>query len=176
VSARSFVALRLLGGIAPALDRDRRYWVHATWIFLGVFSITLNWWLFWSYREVEWDYLRFLVALAPLGLLYVVTTLLVPAEMSQVRSWREHFFQVRVRFFAVNIAYLVAMTLTTVVLLGHPVLHSRRALPFAIVAIFAAGLASHNPRVQGAVVLVFAGVNVVAAAIFLRPGAFAIPG
>ena len=168
----SFAALRLLGGVADAFQPGRRYWVHTSWIFLLVFLITLNWWLFWSYREVEWNYARFMLSLLPLGLLYVLTTLLVPSDAPRIRSWRDYYFEIRVRFFALNIAYVGALTVNTVVLLGHPVFHWRRVLPVILCAAFAAGLLSRSPRLHAAVILGVAAFNAAVATLFGRPGAF----
>ena len=170
----SFVAVRLLGGLAAAFQPDSRYWVHAGWVCLSIFLITLNWWIFWSYREVDWNYALFVLAHLPLALLYLLATVLVPAESSQVLSWRDHYFTVRRRFFALNIAYIGSAFLCTVILLGHPVLHPRRVLIVVIVAMFTAGLMKESPRLQVAILLVFAATQIVAAALWLRPGSFGV--
>lgn len=102
----SFAAAHLLGGLAAVLRPDRRYWVHAIWVANIIFGICLAWWFFWSYREVGWDYLRFLMALSPLAILYVVASLIIPADPDSVPSWQQHYFDIRVRFFALNLIYL----------------------------------------------------------------------
>jgi hypothetical protein len=171
----SFTAARLLGGIAAAFQPGPRYWIHAGWVCLAVVSVTTNWWLFWSYHEVDWNYWRFLVALLPLVILYVLATVLVPAGSSEVRSWRDHYFEVRRRFFLLNIGYVFAFYLATVVLLGHPVLHYRRVIPASLLTIFTAGLVSDAPRLQTAVFFGFVTVNTVAAVLFQGPGDFNAP-
>lgn len=62
----------LLEYIAAAFQPESRSWVHASWVCLGIFLISLTWWFFWSYQEVNWNYARFLIALLPVGLLYVL--------------------------------------------------------------------------------------------------------
>ncbi len=166
----SFAAARVLGGIAATLQRERRYWVHATWAFSILFGISLAWWIFWSYREVEWNYLRFLIALFPLGLLYILASLLVPGDPDSITSWRNHYEEIRVRFFALNLVYLAANTLNAVLLLGQPVFDQRRAVTAAIGALWVAGMVSANPKLHAAIVLLQAGALVVAAAAVLEPG------
>jgi len=48
----SFTAIRFLGGAAAAVRPSERYWVHATWVFLVVVLLSMQWWFFWSYRDV----------------------------------------------------------------------------------------------------------------------------
>jgi hypothetical protein len=170
----SFAAVRLLGGAAAAIRPDRRYWVHATFVLALVFLVTNQWWFFWSYRDVEWDYGRFMIALLPLGILYVMSTLLIPADAGQVRSWRRHYFEVRVRFFTFAIALLAALVLDTVVLLGHPVIHARRVIPAVLGAAFAAGMVSDHPKLHATIALVAAAMCVVVGVVFVRPASFGV--
>jgi len=166
----SFAAARLLGGLTSTLQAERRYWVHSAWAFSVLFGISLAWWLFWSYREVEWNYLRFLIALIPLGLLYVLASLLIPADADSVTSWRDHYAEIRVRFFALNLAYVAANTLNAVLLLGQPVFNQGRAISAALSALWVAGLVSANPKLHASIVLVQAGVLVAVAIAVLEPG------
>ena len=170
----SFSAVRLLGGAAPALRPEVRYWVHAVWVLMLMFLLSVQWWFFWSYRDVEWDYARFMLALSPLGLLYVQSTIVVPADTSEVKSWRAHYFDIRGRIFAIGLAMLAAMVACTVVLLGHPILHWRRVLPGSMAALFLVGLVSERPNVHGVIAVAMTALMVVAAVVFVRPGAFGI--
>ena len=170
----SFVAVRLLGGLGAVLQPGRRYWVHATWVFGCLFGISLFWWLFWSYREVEWDYVRFLMALSPPAILYVIVALLIPADAQSVRSWQHHYNEIRVRFFVLNLAYVAALILNGVVLLGQPILHQRRLGPGVLGAMYVLGLVSEHPKLHAAIVLVFVGIEVIASASLLRPGSFGV--
>ena len=170
----SFAAIRLLGGVAAAIPRNGRYWVHATWVFMTIFLISIQWWFFWSYRDIEWDYGRFMIALLPLSIVYVISTLLIPADTAQVRCWRIHFFEVRVRLFALALALVAAGILNTVVLLGHPVFHPRRILPGALSAVLVAGLVSEHPKLHAAIVLAMAALSAVLAVVFMRPGSYGV--
>ena len=170
----SFAAIRLLGGVAAVIPRNGRYWVHTTWVFMIIFFISIQWWFFWSYRDIEWDYGRFMIALLPLGIVYVISTLLIPADTAQVRSWRIHFFEIRVRFYALGLGFIAATILNTVVLLDHPVFHSRRIIPGTFGAILVAGLLSEHPKLHAVIVLAMAAWAAVMAVVFMRPGSFGV--
>ena len=107
-------------------------------------------------------------------MLYVLTTLLVPSDAPQIRSWRDYYFEIRVRFFALNIAYVGALTVNTVVLLGHPVFYWRRVLPVILCAALTAGLLSRSPRLHAAVILGVAVLDATLATLFGRPDAFGL--
>jgi len=168
----SFAAARLLGGLAAALQPDRRYWVHAAWVANAIFGLCLAWWFFWSYREVDWNFLRFLMALSPLAMIYVVATLVIPADAESIRSWRQYYFDIRIRLFALNLAYLAVNFLNTVVLLGQPIFHRQRILVAALGGVFSAGLVSPRPRLHTAIVLAFTVCNLIAGALTMHPGSF----
>jgi hypothetical protein len=170
----SFAAVRLLGGLAAVLDPDRRYWVHATWVFGGLYGLSLSWWTFWSNREVEWDYARFLMALSPRAILYVIAGLLIPADTQSVRSWQHHYFNIRIRFFALSLAYVAAIILNSVVLLGAPILHPRH-LPLGVLGVmYVVGLVSEHPKLHAAIVMAFVGINLIGTALIMRPGSLAV--
>jgi len=171
----SFAAARLMGGLTVAFDAERRYWIHAAWVCSQLFGIAFGWWLFWSYREVEWDFIRFLMSLSPLGILYVLATLIVPDDTRSVDSWRRYYFEIRTRFFALNLAYLVTNTLNSWVLLGEPIIHQRRLLVLFVGVPFVAGLISDRPKLHTAIVLIVLGTFFVASALARRPGSFGSP-
>lgn len=169
----SFVAVRLLGGIAAALRPGARYWLHAAWLFMMFGTLSVQWWFFWSYRDVDWTYSRFILALSPLALLYVLASLVVPADPMQVESWRVYFYEIRVRVFALTLGILAAMVTTTVVLLGHPLLHSRRVIPGAMALLFMTGMISDRPKVQEAIAIGFFVILAVVGLVFAGPSTFA---
>ncbi len=170
----SFVAVRILGAIPLVLAPDRRYWVHAAWVFLLLVLLSIQWWIFWSYRDVEWTYWRFVLALAPLGLVYVVSSLVIPANADRITSWKAHFFGIRVRVFALALANIVVMVLCTVLLLGHPLLHPRRIVPGALSALFVVGMASDSEKVQGAITAAYVFLLLGVALVFARPETFSV--
>ena len=95
----SFSAIRLVGGLPHALRREGRYWVHVAFVVGLLFSVTNAFWVFWSFREISWNYPKFLLALLNPGILYLLAATLVPENPETVRSWRDHYYAVRRRFF-----------------------------------------------------------------------------
>lgn len=170
----SFAAVRLLAGLSTAVEARRRYWVHTGWILLGLLFVTTNWWTYWSYRAVEWNYYSFLLSLLPLALSYMMAALLAPEGATEVDSWRSHFERVRLRFFGLFIAYILVLIACTVVLLGHPLIHSRRAIPLSMIVVFFFGMSSGSSRVQAVALCVFLAIGLGAALVFVEPGAFGV--
>ena len=95
---------RLLSGLPPAMDRERRYWVHAVWVFALILVAALQWWGFWGWRNVAWTPIRFLSALSLPGLLFVQATVLVGETPGSATSFRNLFYDRRVTFFSLGMA------------------------------------------------------------------------
>src|SRR5262245_50539931 len=96
----------LLSSLTPVMDHERRYWVHAAWVLSLVLVAALQWWSFWTWRDVVWSPVRFLWALSLPGLLFVQASVLV-GETGSVTSFRDGFFERRVPFFSLGIALSV---------------------------------------------------------------------
>lgn len=166
---QSFTALRGLSGMAHAIDGERRYWVHLTWLSSTLASILLTFWIFWGNRDIEWNFLSFTLALIPPGFLYVFVSLLVPETPSAITSWREHFYSVRVRLFATAIVWDLSLLVGS--LITHGRLGSRSAYPiFAVLlAVHTTGAISRNPNVHAVLApLIFAGVFIMGLTIFFE--------
>ena len=95
----SFSAMRLVSGLPHALDPTRRYWVHVSLVFLQLLSTAGIFWGFWSYRDVEWTFPRFLLALASPVVVYFNACTLIPEASASVESWRTYYFAARKRYF-----------------------------------------------------------------------------
>ena len=94
----SSAALRLIRGLSWSLQRDRRYWVH-TCLVLNQLGVTLTiFWIYWSYRHVEWTFPFFLAALAGPCLVYAAACALVPEDPAAVADWRAYYYASRKRF------------------------------------------------------------------------------
>ncbi len=97
----ALAAGRLLSGFSPALDERRMYWVHLGWIVVLLLVCVAQWWGLWRMRDVSWTPIRFLYVLSMPGLLFVQAAVLVGEDPGSVNSFREHFFNCRIRFFSV---------------------------------------------------------------------------
>ena len=150
----TFAAARFLGGVAHAVDPRRIYWVHLSWLGLAIMFSLIAFWVFWSYRDVEWTLPRLIVALAPPALIYVFLALLVPNNASEVSSWREHFFRIRVPLFASGVLMVASICLSNQVFLDISPAHEGQVALYALLAIFAIGAISAKPRLH--TVLAFA--------------------
>ena len=138
----ALVVGRLLSGFSAALDQRRMYWVHFGWIVVLLLVCVGQWWGLWRMRDVSWTPVRFLFVLSMPGLLFVQAAVLVGEDPGGVASFREHFFDRRIRFFAVALVGAIDLAFSPWVF-GHvpwlelaPV-HAAAA-PFA--AVSAAGL------------------------------------
>lgn len=103
---------RLVGGLAPALAKERRYWVHAGWIVVLLLITVFQWWGIWRVRAVEWTPIRFLWLLMLPGILLARAILLVGANPDSIESFKQHFFQIRLRFFGLGLASGLHLFLT----------------------------------------------------------------
>lgn len=152
----SFGVIRLLDGIPAALSRDRRYWLHVVWIVNVLWLHAQSWWTFWSYsNSVEWNYPRFMLALAAPAILYSVDITLVSGQPGEISSWRDHFYRVRLRFCVLFALWFLAVTLSTWLVLGQPFFNTVRAWQGGFVVMFLVGAVWRDPRVHGGMAAVF---------------------
>ena len=91
-------------GITPLARKStqvRFYLPHTIWLVNLVLLHFLVWWSFWGYRDIDWNYARFLaLAMEPL-LILVISSMLVMADKDQdVIDLKEHFGEIRVWFFS----------------------------------------------------------------------------
>lgn len=103
---------RLVAGLPAALESERKYWVHVAWIFAMILVCVFQWWGMWRVREVDWTPIRFLWLLMMPGIMLVRSIVLVGNNPDAVRSFEEHFFDVRVRFFSLGLVSGLHLILT----------------------------------------------------------------
>lgn len=151
----SFALLRAVSGVPYAVRSNYRYWVHVLYLSLALATCLVGFWGFWFYREVEWTFFRFTIALAVPVMNYVYISLLVPADPSTVASWRDHFFGVRIPLFISGILNAVTAVLSNHSNLGIPLLHSSQWALYAAIGIYAIGLTSARPSLHAALAFAF---------------------
>ena len=152
----SFAVLRAMSGLPHAVRPPGRYWVHVVWLVSALATCLMAFWAFWPYREIDWTISRFMNALAIPTLLYGYVSLLVPTDPSAVISWHDHFFEVRVPLFGTGVLLIVTVILSNQTSLGVPPTHPTQLGNYAILALYAAGLASAKPRFHASLALVSA--------------------
>ena len=157
----SFGVIRLLDGLPAALAKEQRYWIHALWVVNLLWMHIQVWWAFWSYHgQTSWNYPRFILALAPPGLLYSLAITLIPRNAHDVRSWSSHFHHVRVRFCTLFALLVLALGLSTWLVLELPLLLPLRAWQAALVVFLLLGARFSAPRFQGALAIGYFGLLV----------------
>ncbi len=170
----SLAAVRLLSGISVSFVPERRYWPHATWIVFVLLESVMIWWNFWSFKDVHWNFLGFLLILVVPALIFLQAVALVPESPGTVQSWREHFFAARKRFFVALAALLLLTAVDAWLLLDLPILH-----PVRIVQALGLGLAlsgavsTHKGWHQVLPVIFLSLLSIAALTLFLQPGSMA---
>lgn len=111
------------------------------------------WWMYWALRDLEWTYATFMAQLSIPVILYLQASALVTSRPESVDDWSAHFNSTRRRFFGLNIAYLVGMTLSISLASGEwdmpPAALAATVTAFSISVV---GLLFESHRVQSVLV------------------------
>ncbi len=170
----SLAAVRLLSGISVCFAPERRYWPHATWVVLILLMSAMAWWNFWSFKDVHWNFIRFLLTLLVPASIYLQAAALVPESPGTVQSWREHFFAARKRFFVAFASFFLLIGVNAWLLLDLPFLHPARVIQVSALGLALSGVVSaHKGWHQALPVIFLALISIAALALFLQPGSLA---
>jgi hypothetical protein len=152
---------QILLNLREVFDPTRRYWVHALWVVHALFVHILVWWSLWAYRDVEaWNLATFTLVLLPPGMLFVMTSALVPNTSSSIESWETHFYVVRRWVFTARSLVLIAAGYRTWLLLGKSPLESPSPVSLPLLALLIVGFIFPSRRVQGVVAVATAALLV----------------
>jgi hypothetical protein len=144
----SFAVARTASVIPYALAKDRRYWVHTTWVFANLGMSLLVFWNFWSFRDVDWTLGSLSLQLAIPTSVFVFASIVAPDEPAKILSWAEYFYSIRVKLFTCALVTSVLIFLTSTFLLEMPMTHPARLAQAAMFAMSLAGALSDRPRVH----------------------------
>jgi len=169
----SLSAVRLLNGLSHVMHTQRRYWAHATWACLLLFSALLLFWQHWSTLDVQWTFLTFVMNLAGPGMIYFLSCTLIPDEAKSVDSWRDYYFSIRRQFFGALCVWSVIMVINTTLILGVPLLHNSRIIPVGLMVLGLSGLSTDSSRVHASILLGLLLILIIAVVILMQPGALA---
>ena len=169
----SLSAVRLLNGLSHVMHATRRYWTHATWACLLLFSALLLFWQHWSTLDVQWTFLTFAMNLAGPGMIYFLACTLIPDDAKGVDSWRDYYFSIRRQFFGGLCVWSVIMVVNTTLILDVPLLHRSRIIPLGLMLLGLSGLATDSPRIHASILLGLLFILIFAVMILLQPGALA---
>ena len=172
----SLALLRAMSGVPYAARSPQRYWVHALWLATALMLCLVAFWLFWPYREVEWTIGKFVITLGIPALLFAHVSVLVPPDPAGVESWQDHFFAARRPLFATGAAFMVAVTISNQFALDVHPLHPSQLGNYVLIAIYAAGFSSGNPRVHRVLALIYPTLfSIYFFTLMTRPDAFFEP-
>ena len=147
----SFAGMRLVGGLPHALQLGRRYWVHVLFVCWQLLITIGIFWVFWSFRNVTWNFPTFLLVLVSPGLIYYNACALIPENPSAVESWHAYYYSVRSRYFVGVILWGLVIVVISTVVLQMPLLDPARIGQAAIVGSGVVGAVSASHRVHGSV-------------------------
>ena len=145
----ALAVVRLVEGLRPALDSERRYWVHWGWVVSKLVSCLIFWWNLWAFREgVTWNFPYFaFVFIGPI-ILYMQASALVPQNPASIPSWRDHFLRTHRSFYVANALLLAHMMISPLLLVGELIpAPGLIVLPLAC-AVSVVGAISSSERVQ----------------------------
>jgi len=166
----SFAVSRVLTGLSAALSSERRYWIHLAYVVWILGSSLMVFWSFWFYRDVDWSLPRFMLRLMNPALLLILATQIMPANVSESISWRDHFFGIRRALCATASIWLCTTSFTSYFLREIPLTHPSRLFMGLSLVSFLAGVISSKPIVHGAIVVFnLATMAVAMAFIFASP-------
>ena len=147
----SFTAMRVVGGLPHALDRERRYWVHLSLISVQIIATAGVFWAFWSFRDIDWTFPRFMLVLANPSLGYFIACTLVPESASSVESWRTYYYTIRKKYFVGVLLWGAVVALAGTVVLDRPLSHPTRVFQAIIFAVGILGVATDDSRVHAGI-------------------------
>ena len=149
----SLAVLRLLDALPDVFQSDKRYWVHGLWVGYLIWWTAVYWYLSWagSSWEGEFDFPTFLLLITPAGLFHLAATALVSRSPGDVASWREHFWAVRRRIFALVLALWTTLVFISFVLQRVPFVDRLRVGQVVLLGLFTIGFFSRNERTHGVV-------------------------
>ncbi len=148
-------ALRLVSGLPHAIQGPRRDAIHLCFLGFQLLNTIAIFWIFWSFREVEWTFPKFLLTLVSPGLLYYKACTLVPESPAEVGSWRAYWEAARRRYFGAFCCWVLAITAISTFVLELPLRHPGRWIQGVGLAAALVGLLSADRRVHAGLAALF---------------------
>jgi hypothetical protein len=170
----SFALAGLTAGLPYSIVKGRRYWVHLVFIGQLLFLIAILFWNFWSLRDADWTFPRFVLFLAPAIITQFMAATIIPSSSDEVESWEEFYYSIRKRYFSAWIGLGLVLAFNSIVFLDTPLVHPSWGAPLTLIAMGAVGLSSSNPRVHARLAVIAVAVSLLFAfLVFAAPGSLA---
>lgn len=168
----ALTVVRLVEGLRPAFDSERRYWIHWGWVVGKIVSCLIFWWSLWGLREgVTWNFPLFAFVFVGPIILYMQASVLVPRDAASIPLWREHFLGIHRSFYIANALLLVHMN-GIIPLISTRELSPGPGLVVLLISIGGSlvGAISNNLRVQKIIaLLMFAIIGSVSVTLLFNP-------
>ncbi len=167
----SFAAVRLLGGLPHAMAKNRRYWIHLTAIVILLVMVMGVFWAFWSYREVVWNFPKFILLMTMPSTLYFMCASIIPENPEAIESWQDYYYSVRVQYYAGVCLFALAIIVSTTVVLNMPWSHPGRVTHVFFFIVGFLGVSTANERIHASIVsfTIFMMIFLVTT-LYLQPG------
>ena len=144
---------RLLDGIRPAWEADKRYWVHYLWIINKIINVLVLYWATWYFLEDELTLAQYFLVLAPPSLVYLQCDALLSKSPDTVVDWRTHFYANRRFFFFANFL-LSPFILAQLILTGNDFPQAVYVLLGLLAVMSLLGTISSNPRLHAGLAVI----------------------
>ncbi len=148
-------ALRLIRGISSANDSERRYWIHLLFILWTLLAIVSSFWSYWSLKDITWTLPKFILALLLPSIYYFIAVLLVPENINNIKSWREHYYSIRIKLFSSVAIWFIIATVSGIIFFEMSLRHPARLGHLIFISLCIVGLLFTNPKVHWAIVIIF---------------------
>lgn len=151
----TITALRLVGGLPSAIVLERRYWIHIIFVITTLLGVIFIFWNYWSLQNIIWTLPKFILALIVPGLYYFVAVLLVPDNQNEIKSWREYYYSIRVKFFSALAIWLTMASVSITMLLEVPLWHPIRIVHLVSIIFCIIGALVSTPKIHWVLAIFF---------------------
>jgi len=153
---------RLLSAVGSSIrhrDSITGHWVHSLWAVNVLLYVVSIWWALFAWNQLpEWDYFLFLFLVLYAIVLYLLTDVLYPDQITDGLNLETHFIRHRSAFFWLLLAAVVLDMPETILKARaglRPIPDSYWVLHAIWLAIPPVGLLTTNRRVHGALPVLF---------------------
>jgi hypothetical protein len=166
--------LRGIAELAREKSKVRNYGPHVLWTLSLALLHTLLWWSVWDWRELDWNYAQFFVALCEPLVLFFLSTLMLPRPTGEtVISMEEHFYEIRVWLMRGWLVFALVVILDGPIVFRNEPLFVGYRIPQLVTAVASiAGMITARPSVQKSVAWIVFLMVVYATSLRFLPGAF----
>lgn len=164
--------MRIADGLAHAFGVRPRHWLYIGQLGVALAANVTAFWNYWSFREADWSFPHFVLAMAGPVSLYAGTCTLVPREPDSIASIEDHSSGVRRRFYRFLALWAVLIATTATVLVDLPLRHPARGAELVTFTAGMIGSSTDRESIHAALVvflLLFAAAALVTFG--ARPGA-----